>query len=136
MAVINAQGTTLEVDNLTPGTPDTAVGKIKSYSGFDGEASEIDKTHLGSTAKEFDLGLQDFGTFSVEWQVDYADSGQDLLRAAVASRATKTFLLTFPDSSTATFTGVVKSADRVSGGVDGIVEGGATIKISGSVTFA
>lgn len=136
MAVINAQGSTLEIDDVTPGTADVEIGKIKTYSGFDGEASEIDKTHLGSTAKEFDLGLQDFGSFTVNWLVDYSDSGQDLVRAAATSRATKTFLLTFPDASTATFTGVVKNADRVDGAVDGVVEGGATIKISGSVTFA
>lgn len=136
MAVINAQGSTLEIDDVTPGTPDVDIGKIKTYSGFDGEASEIDKTHMASTAKEFDLGLQDFGSFTVNWFVDYADSGQDKVRAAAASRATKTFKLTFPDASTATFSGVVKNADRVDGAVDGVVEGGATIKISGSVTFA
>lgn len=135
MAIINAQGSTLEVDNTTPGTADEAVGKIKSFSGFDGEAAEIDKTHLGSTAKEFDIGLQDFGSFTVNWQVDFADTGQDVIRAAASSAATKTFKLTLPDGTEADFSGVVKNADKMDGGVDGIVEGGAVIKISGAVTF-
>lgn len=133
---INAQGTTIQVDNATPGTADTAIGKVKSFSGFDGEASEIDVTHLGSTAKEKRAGLQDFGGFTLEWQTDFSDSGQDILRAAQASGATKTFLVTFADGTTAQFQAIVKNAQRVSGGVDAVIDGGATLSIDGAVTFS
>lgn len=133
---IDAQGSTLEIDDATPGTPDTAIGKLISFSGFDGEATELDATHLGSTAKEKRLGLQDFGSFSVEWRPDFTDAGQDLVRAAAASRAVKTLRLTLPDSTTATFQALVKNADRLGGGVDALVEGGASFIINGSVTFA
>lgn len=133
---IDAQGTTIQIDDATPGTADVAIGKVKSFSGFDGESSEIDQTHLGSTAKEKRLGLQDFGSFSMEWQVDYADSGQDVCRAAQTSRAVKTFLVTYLDGTTATFNGLVKNAERVSGSVDSLVDGGASVAITGIVTFA
>lgn len=129
---INAQGTTIQVDNLTPGTPDTAIGGVVSFSGLDGEASEIDTTNLSSTAKEYALGLKDYGSFSMEVQTDYADAGQDLLRAA--GTTTKTFRVTLPDATTITFAGVVKNADAINGGVDGIVTGSVSIKISGAVT--
>lgn len=133
---IDAQGSTLEIDDTTQGTPDEAIGKLVSFSGFDGEASELDATHLGSTAKEKRLGLQDFGSFSVEWRTDYADAGQTVVRAAAASRSVKTFRLTLPDGTTATFEALVKNASRIAGGVDALVDGGASLTINGAVTFA
>lgn len=133
---ISAQGTTLEIDTVTAGTPDTEIENVKSFSGFDGEAGEIDVTNLSSTAKEFRVGLQDFGSFSFEWDVDLAATGQDAVRAAQASGAVKTFRLTFPDASTATFSGLVKNATSMSGGVDQVLTGSVSIKITGAVTFA
>ena len=136
MTAIDAQGTTLEIDDVTPGTPDTLIENIKTFSGFDGEASEIDITDLSSTAKEFRLGLQDWGSFTIDWNVDLTAAGQDVCRAAAISRAVKTLKLTLPDASTATFSALVKNADRQSGAVDGIVEGGVSFRITGAVTYA
>lgn len=130
---IDAQGATLQVDNATPGTADTAIANIKSFSGFDGEASEIDVTNLSSTAKEFKLGLKDFGSFSLEWNPDYSDAGQNVIRAAGSNL--KTFLLTLPNGTTAGFQGYVKNGDSISGGVDGVIDGSVSIKITGSVTI-
>ncbi len=114
----------------------TEVANVKSFSGFDGESSEIDVTNLASTAKEFRLGLQDFGSFSFDWDVDLADAGQDAVRTAQASGSVKNWKLTLPNSDTATFTGLVKNATNMTGGVDQIVGGSVSIKITGSVTFA
>lgn len=114
----------------------TEVVNVKSFSGFDGEASEIDVTNLASTAKEFRLGLQDFGAFSFEWDIDLSDAGQDAVRAAQASGSVKDFKLTLPNSDTATFQGLVKNATNMSGGVDQIVGGSVSVKITGEVTFA
>lgn len=133
---ISAQGSTLEIDTTTPGTPDTEIANVKSFSGFDGEAGEIDVTNLSSTAKEFRIGLQDYGSFSMEWDVDFEDAGQNAVRAAQASGAVKTFVLTFPDGSTATFQGLVKNATSLSGGVDQVITGSVSIKITGEPTFA
>lgn len=130
---ISAQGSTLKVD--TSGTPDTIIGNLKTFSGFDGEAGELDVTNLVSTAKEYISGLQDFGSFNVEWDNDYGDAGQGLLRAAQAAGSTKKFLLTLPDGSTAAFDAIVKNAQTISGGVDASITGGATLKISGSVVI-
>jgi len=136
MGVIDAQGTVIKIDDLTPGTADVVIGKVKSFSGFDGEASEVDITNLSSTAKEFRLGLQDFGSFSMDIQVDYSDAGQDVCRAAQTSGDTKTILLTFEDASTAQFSALVKNATSLSGAVDGVVDGSISIKITGTVAFA
>lgn len=132
---IQAQGATLKVDNTIQGTADEPVVNVKSFSGFDGEASEIDVTNLSSAAKEYRAGLQDFGSFSLEWNPDYADAGQNAVRAAQASGAVKTFLLTLPNGTTAEFQGIVKNASSISGGVDAVLDGSVSIKVTGDVTI-
>jgi len=131
---INAQGTTIQVDDATQGTADVAIGNVASYSGLDGEASEIDVTNLTSTAKEFRLGLKDFGAFSMEIHPDFADAGQNVLRSAGTD--VKTFLVTLEDSTTLTFQGLVKNADSINGGIDAVITGTVSIKITGDVTVA
>lgn len=132
---ISAQGATLMI-GATGVTPTTKIANIKSYSGFDGEASEIDVTNLDSTAKEYRLGLQDFGSFTAEWNPDYSDAGQNEARAAQASGAVKAFLLTLPDGTTMAFDGIVKNAQSASGGVDATHDGSISIRITGDLTIA
>lgn len=133
---ISAQGTTVKIDDTTEGTADVVIANIFSFSGLDGEASEIDVTNLSSTAKEYRLGLKDFGSFSLEYHPDYDDDGQNALRAAGISGAVKTFLITLPNAKTITFQGFVKNADSVSGGLDAVLTSSASIKITGSVAVA
>ncbi len=113
----------------------TSVANVKSFNGFGGMASEIDVTNLSSTAKEFRLGLQDFGTITIEVSVDYSDAGQNALRTAQAAGTERTFRLNFPNARVATFNGYVKGAP-VQGGVDATVEGSFEIRINGNVTVA
>lgn len=134
---ISAQGSTLQVAAQGQiATSPTAINNIKSYSGFDGEASEIDVTNLQSTAKEFRLGLQDFGAFTVEMNPDYADAGQNECRAAQASGDVKSFRLTLGDGTTMDFDGLVKNATSASGGVDATHDGSMSIRITGALTIA
>lgn len=113
----------------------TTIREIVTFSGFDGSAAEIDVTSLESTAKEFLMGLQDWGTFQIDVNYLPADSGQDLLRTAKSNRDIHYFKATFSDTSYATFAGYVLSAP-VKGGVDSKVDGSFSIKISGDVTFS
>ena len=132
---IKAQGTTLQIQSTSPWS---LIGGIKSYSGFDGEASEIDTTDLDSTAKEFILGLVDNGNLGLEIFPDYSDTGQDALRVLAISGNSTVFVLTLVDSpqTTATFTAFVKNAHSISGGVDAAIEGSVALKISGAVTWS
>lgn len=134
---INANTTGLAYTSGGTATPQTytSVANVKSFNGFGGMASEIDVTNLSSTAKEFRLGLQDFGTITLEVSVDYSDAGQNALRTAQAAGTEKTFKLNFPNSRVATFNGYVKGAP-VQGGVDATVEGSFEIRINGNVTVA
>ncbi len=132
---IETQGFLVEIGNGDSPLTYTTVDEIKSFTGFDGAAAEIDVTHLQSTAKEFLMGLQDFGGFTMEANYLAEDAGQVLVRAAKASRAIQDIKLTFSDLSTAIFQAFVLSAP-LSGGVDAAVDASFQLRISGDVTFA
>jgi hypothetical protein len=116
----------------------TQINNVKSYTGFDGSASELDRTNLSSTAKEFVLGLVDPGQFSIEVDIDLNDVGQAALRAKQQSGVISNFKLVLPGvvaNLTYTFTGFVKKFSQT-GGVDQVVKGSVDIRITGTVTLA
>lgn len=134
-SAIETQGTVIAIDTGS-GTPDwTHIKEVVTFSGFDGSAAEIDVTSLDSTAKEFLMGLQDFGNFSMECNYLASDEGQSALRAAKAARSKEDFKITFSDNSTATFSAFVLSAG-MSGGVDAKMDTSFNLRITGDVTFA
>lgn len=118
--------------SLTP--TQVQVGNFISWSGLNGQASVIDCTDLDSTAKESKPGLMDNGTFDIQVQVNDTDNGQQVLRSSLAATGPlTTFLLTFKNGKTRTFSAYVTSAPE-QGGVDTIITGSFSSKISGSVT--
>ena len=133
---LDSTGKTLTATGTATPNTYTAIGNVKSFSGFDGQASELDRTNFASTAKEFVLGLVDYGQFSFDVDYDFADAGQAAVLAAQSSGLIKNFKLTLPDTHTASFTAYVKRLPTA-GGVDQIVKrSGATLRISGAVTWA
>lgn len=133
---IETQGFLVKIGNQgnSPGEL-TEVKEVVNFSGFDGQAAEIETTNLQSSAKEFIMGLEDHGQFQIDCNYLPADPGQDEVRAAKAARTLKTVELTFSDSSTATFDCYVLSAS-LSGGVDSKVDTSFVFRITGSVTYA
>ena len=116
----------------------TQVNNVHDFSGFDGSASELDRTNLSSLAKEFVLGLVDPGQFTINMDVDMNDPGQAALRAKQQSGVISNFKLVLPGvvaNLTYTFTGFVKKL-TVTGGVDAIAKSAVDVRISGSVTLA
>lgn len=132
---IETQGFTFEI--LRPASPGeyTEVVGVTNFTGLDGQANEIDVTHLKSDAKEYLMGLQDFGGFNIDVNHLPADPGQQLLRAAKASRDVQTFRATLSDGSTISFQAYVLS-NPISGGVDSKVEGRFNLRTTGDVTFS
>jgi len=134
-AAIKTQGFKFQIgDNSSP-IAYTEVKEVVSFQGFDGTAAEIDVTNLQSTAKEFLMGLQDFGSFKIDCNYLQADAGQLAMRTAKAAQTITNFKVTFSDTKTAIFAGFVMS-NPVSGGVDAKVDGSFNIRISGNVTFS
>jgi len=113
----------------------TEIGNVKTYSGFSGSASELDKTNMRSGAMEYAAGLQDFGTFSLTIDVDNTDAGQLALRAAKTTAATKAFKLVLPNGKLRVFKQFCKKFDE-SGGVNAIVKASVDLRITGVVNYA
>ncbi len=109
----------------------TEVGEVTSIAGFDGEAADIDTTHLRSTAKEFLTGLQDFGGVTLALWMKNADAGQKKLRSLKGAAAVGTFSITLSDGTVAAFRGLVKSFSLSNITPDGAVSGNVSIKVTG-----
>ena len=132
----SAQGTVVSI-SIDDGKTYTPVKNIKTFSGFDGSAAEIDVSNLDSLAKEFRLGLKDSGNFSLELDRDFADAGQSNLITAQTSAAEVKFKIAFQNATKiiASFNGFVKKFG-MNGGVDNVVKSSVDIRINGAVTFA
>jgi hypothetical protein len=76
-------------------------------AGFDGQAAEIDTTTLQSQAKEFLLGLQDFGQVTLDL-LQITDTGAARLRAVKTLQLIVPFSLTLSDGTVAAFMAGVK----------------------------
>ena len=113
----------------------TTIGELKTISGFDGSGNEIDVTNLASTAKEFSMGLEDFGSLSMELNQYNDDAGQTAIRAAKTAADIKSWKLTLPNSDIATFSAYVKTF-TMNLGVDGVVTGSVSLRVTGAVTWA
>lgn len=121
--------------NATPVTW-TNIANLVSFTGFDGQASELDATDLASTAKEFLLGLQDWGQFQFDVNKDFTDPGQLALDASKRAGTLKQYKLTLPNAKTKTFSAYCKNSP-LAGGVDALLKtSGVSLRITGDVTDA
>lgn len=112
----------------------TEVGEVRGITAaFDGEASDIDVTHLRSSGKEYLTGLPEFGNCSLNlWLPVGADAGQTRLRNLRETQSVGTFSITLPSGLIAAFRGLVKSFALTGLEVDGAVQVGCTIKVTNS----
>lgn len=108
----------------------TDIGEVKSFGGFDGSAPEIDTTHIRSTAKEYLIGLQDFGTVSLGISL-VTDAGQAKLRALKATGAIGTFSCELSDGRVCAFRGYVQTFTLDPLTPDSSVTGSVTIRVTG-----
>lgn len=114
----------------------TQINNLLTFKGFDGQANEIDTTNMSSVAKEFMLGIQDFGHFTFDVNKDFTDAGQVSCDAAKRAGTQKSFKLVLPNGKTATFSGYVKNSP-LDGSVDQVLKvTGVSIRITGDVVYA
>ncbi len=92
---ILTQGTTITITDHT-GTPVAINGHVSLNNLGGGVASIIDVTTLASTAKERRMGLQDFGSFTMELIFNPDDAGQAALTDAMDRQEQRIFVLTLP----------------------------------------
>jgi hypothetical protein len=137
---IKSQGTTLHISEEDADTEAYAtatfakVGESVTIGEPDGEASEIDVTHLESTEKEYLVGLADGGNIALSgWYVE-DDTGQAEMHAARLSAERRWIKITLSNGAVRYFKGVVKKFSDFSAAVDGAVPFNGTVRISGAIT--
>jgi len=106
------------------------VAETSQIAGFDGQATEVDTTHLRSTTKEYVLGLQDFGNVTLS-MFTVSDAGQARLRALKAQGNAAAFAVTLSDNSVAAFMAFVRSFTFDVGGPDGTVQSQVQLRVTG-----
>ena len=114
-----------------------AVAQISGFTGPDGEATEIDVTHLGSTAKEYLQGLPDEGNITFTGFLDPDDTAQVGLRTDRDAQVANTYSLTLTDSpaTVLTFSAFVKQF-ALAGAPDGAITLNLSMRITGPVTWS
>lgn len=133
---ISAQGTTFSINTGTIQTPVwTAIANVKTFSGSDAAAPDIDCSNLTSTKREYRVGLTDNGTFTLEVDRDSTDVGQVAVVSALDSGDETGFQIELPNNDTATFQGYVKKFS-IAGGVDKTITGSMEIRVTGAITWA
>jgi len=135
---IDTTGKTIDDNtNQATATPKdwTEIGEITDINHEDAGVNEIDSTHLQSTAKEYLVGLEDNGTYSLSVNYLFDDTGQQALRAAKTARTKQSFRATYSDDSTMTFDAYVKTFSGPAAAVEGKLNGTVTLKISGSIVY-
>lgn len=132
--VLESQGVCFEVEEPLLSDSWVEVGEVTSFTLYDGEASQIDSTHLKSTRREFFMGLPDEGTVTLSVQFSPTDSSHALLRARRNTRTKSRMRVTWTDTA-----GTREVFEfyclRVTprGQVDEKVEADVTIRITGEV---
>lgn len=134
MAAFHALGTTLTWDSVS-------VARLTAINGVEVTADTVEvSNHLSSDAyKEYLVGMIEPGELSVEGQFDAADTtGQHAMLVDLNARAAKTWTITFPSASGATWTGSgflvgFKVGDAT---LDGAIAFSARVKLTGKPTFA
>lgn len=138
---ILTQGTTFTIDDVAGSTPVTING-IRSIAGLgSGKAAEIDVTTLASTAKEFRMGLQDFGSFTLNFIWNLDDAGQAEMLDKMGSQTPASFIITLPATNPTitlnVWTGIVYILEMsVEMASDGVAMGTATLRITGEPVWS
>lgn len=122
---VYVSGGTTSLQTMTP------VAQIVSVIGFDGTAAEIDTTNLASVAKEYLIGLQDFGQVTLTGWLQ-SDAGQTLLRTIKATAAATPMSITLADGTIAAFVAFCKLFSFDASGPDTAVKANIGLRVTGA----
>lgn len=139
------QGTEIFWSTSTAASTATScqVGEITNFSGPGGSSPEIDVTNINSVAKEFLIGLMDYGEVSFGVNLSLSDTAQVALRTdcVAATKPKRKCVIKFNDSTSdaartkAIFDAYGKTFS-ITGNVDDAVRANLAIRVSGAVTFS
>ena len=111
-----------------------AAPETRKLNFADAQTPEIDVTTLISTSKEYLLGLQDAGEFSLEMNYVPFDAATVEMRLAKADAVVRSMRIDFQDGSTFAFRGFVKAVPYQTD-YQSAVSGSVTFKITGATIW-
>lgn len=114
----------------------TQLKELDTFDPSGASVSELDKTNLDSTAKEYSAGIVDNGTISCGMKYVASDPGLIAAKVAFVAGATKQYKLVVPNGDIYSFQGFYKEVPTMpSGGIDKLLAGKLSIRIDGAVTL-
>lgn len=131
---LESQGMTIKRGDGASPEAFTVIPEVRSITGPDGSATEIDVTDLSSSAKEFRMGLQDNGSITLDMMYIPANTVHAGLRLDRENRTLRNFQLVFTDSPPTTwdFAAYVQGFS-VTNEVDSVTNASVTLRISGAI---
>jgi hypothetical protein len=130
------QGTTIMIGTSTvPATPSVLINDAVGWSGPRFDRTEIDVTNLGSLSKEFRLGLQDPGEFTVDVNFNpWTDLGQKECWDMLGQTIPRKLRLAFAGTPVKSFDfDVLVKGFESTGAPDDKADGTITFRITGPV---
>lgn len=109
------------------------VGEVTNIGAPDGEAADIDTTHLESTAKEYLTGLPDNGNIEISMNAISGDLGHTELIDAMDVQERRWVKITWSNDDVWYIKALVKKYTW-SAGVDAKIEASASFRTSGAWT--
>lgn len=111
----------------------TAIGGLVEAMLTGIDVNNIDTTTHDDTARTFVGGLVDYGSLDLSGKYDITDAGQLYLIANIGS--TVTFVVTYADTSTATFSAII-GGFPLSDPLDDTVDFSCSCKVTGAIAVA
>lgn len=113
------------------------VGVLTAINGIEPTKDTSETTTLDDTWRTYRGGLKDGGEVSLDGYYKKGEVGQLALKAAFdGDDDTSSHVITFPNGSTWTFSGVVKAYKFGDANLDDNIAFSASIKVSGEPVFA
>lgn len=118
----------------------TTIGEVTNIKGPSEKAPQLDATSFDSTAMEFIAGLSDSGEITFDVNFVGSDAQQQGLRTDLRAGTLRNFKLILNDhattKTTVTFAAIVTAAPEISGGVNQVIKGSCSLKVSGTATWS
>lgn len=127
MSKIKGLSTTISVSDVT-------IAYVYSISGPGTTVGTVESTDLSDTWRSYLPTVTDGGEVSFEIHYDPDQATHTTLNALLGTPAIEDWDITFADTSTISFDGILTGFEKSGMEVDGIVTASITIKVDGEVT--
>lgn len=117
----------------------TTIAEVTSVKGPSEKAAQIDATSFDSTGMEYISGLSDSGEVTFDVNFVGSDAQQQGLRTDLRAGTVRNFRLILNDHlttpTTVAFAAIVTAAPELNIGVNQVVKGSCSLKVSGTPTW-